>query len=519
MQAPTSRSVLRAIPKRRLVELGDKLGLQLEPELSKDELVERFANSRLVGLSDVLGALRRDELKTVCAKLGLNDKGRKKSAFVARLLGESSDAVATARAGMLHSIMLTGVGPAPELKLDFSPRLNIFAGDNGLGKSFLLDVAWWALTRTWARGIVLPHPSTRNRQPARIGYRYTSRTGREKEHVSVFDSPSEHWPPPLGRPSIPGLVLYAQVDGGFSVWDPARNYWKTGDPDRPSAYLFGSAEVWNGLPIDAPQKLCNGLIADWATWQLKHGPAFEQLCSVLRILSANRDVPLEPGELVRLSVTDTREHPTVRMPYGRDVPLIHASAGVRRVVALAYLLVWAWQEHVIASELQGTAPGNEIIFLVDEIEAHLHPTWQRRIVPALLEVMSALGESERPANVQIIAATHSPLVLASIEPHFDDARDSVFHFGLEGAEVRVERQAWAKQGNVVNWLVSDTFGLRQGRSLEAERAIEAAEAFMRDDTELPPGLDSAERIHHELLRTLPDHDVFWPRWVVWVEAR
>ena len=38
----------------------------------------------------------------------------------------------------------------------------------------------------------------------------------------------------------------------------------------------------------------------------------------------------------------------------------------------------------------GEEAGQEIIFLIDEIEAHLHPQWQRRIVKALLDVMEAL---------------------------------------------------------------------------------------------------------------------------------
>lgn len=35
------------------------------------------------------------------------------------------------------------VGPAPEMEVELAPRLNLITGDNGLGKSFLLDVAFW----------------------------------------------------------------------------------------------------------------------------------------------------------------------------------------------------------------------------------------------------------------------------------------------------------------------------------------------------------------------------------------
>ncbi len=50
---------------------------------------------------------------------------------------------------MLKHLKLHNLGPAPSLELTLSPRLNVITGDNGLGKSFLLDVAWWAMTRKW----------------------------------------------------------------------------------------------------------------------------------------------------------------------------------------------------------------------------------------------------------------------------------------------------------------------------------------------------------------------------------
>ena len=44
--------------------------------------------------------------------------------------------------------------------------------------------------------------------------------------------------------------------------------------------------------------------------------------------------------------------------------------------------------------------------LIDEIENHLHPTWQRRVIPALLEHFPGL---------QIFATTHSPFVVAGLK--------------------------------------------------------------------------------------------------------
>ncbi len=405
---------------------------------------------------------------------------------------------------MLEALNLEKVGPADALPIEFRPRMNFLAGDNGLGKSFLLDVAWWSLTRTWAQQPIVPHLPPA--QP-RITYRYTKTTPGSYEYTSTFDRDREQWSVQQGRPPIPGLVVYAQVDGGFAVWDPQRNYWKKKTPERPASYRFTAREVWEG------NDLCEGLIRDFGSWQREAGAEFERLQKVLATLSPSQHELLVPGELRKISLDDPKRYPTLKMPYGQEVAVVHASAGIRRILALAYLLVWTWQEHLAACALRGKAPTREILFLIDEIEAHLHPQWQRRIVPALLEVMAALT-GQHGAEVQLLAATHSPLVLASTEPYFGP-EDAVFHLGFEQGEVQLRELPWAKQGDVVNWLVSDAFGLKQGRSLEAERAIEAAEAWMRGDrSQLLPDLDSGETIDTELRRVLADHDPFWPRWVL-----
>ncbi len=48
---------------------------------------------------------------------------------------------------MIKHLKMSNVGPAPVLELEFGERLNLLTGDNGLGKSFLLAIIWWSLTR------------------------------------------------------------------------------------------------------------------------------------------------------------------------------------------------------------------------------------------------------------------------------------------------------------------------------------------------------------------------------------
>ncbi len=431
---------------------------------------------------------------------------------------------------MLKRITTHDIEPA-DLDVELAPRLNLLAGDNGLGKTFLLDLAWWSLTGTWAQRPAIPKRGEGVEPKIKCEVEY-------HERLNVieggFDFEAQRWGrnEPQRGPSghdVNGvlrprsrfdveflkLVITARADGSFEIWD---SYRTTGPNKLPfGLFAFGESrrfsfepqKIWDGVAADDGTPLCNGLIRDWATWQYQKPTIFKLFARVLEKLSPHAKEIIKPGSLLRISIEDPRDIPTIILPYG-TVPVTHASAGMRRVLALAYVLVWTWYEHTEAARLMNVAPLKEMVLLIDEVEAHLHPTWQRVILPALFDVFS---EIENSLKVQVIASTHAPLVLASVETLFDEEQDKLHHFALRDGKIVVEEIGWAKQGDAVNWLVSETFGLAQGRSREAERAIEAAEAFMRSDV-TPSDLNTRDKIHAELLRVLGGVDDFWPRWLV-----
>ncbi|WP_375742529.1 ATP-binding protein [Corallococcus interemptor] len=407
---------------------------------------------------------------------------------------------------MLERLEMEGVGPSPHLSFEFAPRLNLLTGDNGLGKTFVLDLAWWALTRNSEEVPALPRTD-------RVGLPgVTAVLGGPDGPIDLGPRMGPLPPGFLGVTPSNALTLYARVDGSFSLCDRLRNnQWAPfAFAPRLPAYDFSPDELWNRLEQNG-QILCNGLIQDWISWQIRDAEPFHRLKRVLAALSPGGPEPLVPGAPTRISPIDVREIPTLQMPYGL-VPLTHASAAVKRIVGLAYLLVWAWEEHVRAAEFRKEPVTESIVLLVDELEAHLHPRWQRLILPSLLEVVRALRED---VKVQVIAVTHSPLVLASAEPLFDEAQDALFMFDLVGQEVQATKAEWRPRGDANAWLTSEVFDLKEPRSVEAEQAITAAKAALKDPN-LP--IEEVRRIHNELYRVLKDTDPFWPRWLVRAEA-
>ena len=426
---------------------------------------------------------------------------------------------------MLEYLHLKNVGPTPEMEMALASRLNLITGDNGLGKSFLLDVAWWALTRRWPHDINPKLTSGYAARPANvkedasIEFRLTS----ERSYLSEYVPRDESWVGKAGRPFKSGLVVYAHADGGFSIWDPARNYWKKKGSidvqDRLPGYIFSAREVWDGLEVDVdgkPTTVCNGLIRDWASWIREKGDNAAQMSAVMSNLAPEGE-SLVPGPLMRLSVNDARDIPSIRTAYAEAVPILYASAGIRRIVGLAYMLLWAWIEHDLAARLLGEERTSQVVVLFDEIESHLHPRWQRSILKSVLHIADML---QLKSAIQLIAATHSPLILASAEPLFDSRTDAWFDLDLErrdtSSEVVLRRREFVRRGDVSNWLTSEAFDLKEPRSIEAEEVIVKARELLRRKEN--PTVTEAQEVDALLHRAaLPDIDPFWVRWGAFLE--
>jgi hypothetical protein len=413
---------------------------------------------------------------------------------------------------MLRELNLQGIGPAPRFDIEFSDRLNILTGDNGLGKSFLLDVAWFAMTSRWAGEQVMPSVSRNIAFLPRIGFKVAN--GERIDSPFLF--PQQKWQE-FQRPQEDEIVIYSRIDG-FSVFDPLRKF----TPNE--VYNFTSQHLLNGLVLTDGRIPCMGLIHDLDYWRLnlnsetdnllrklresqriKH--PFTNLQNVIQHLS-HPDESMQVGASVRLKVDDSRQIPTLTLPYG-SIPITQVSSGMQRILSLAYILVWAWDEHIKIAKLQKEERLKKIIFLIDELDAHLHPKWQRTILPAILQVCSLLSPE---INVQIITTTHSPMVLASAEPYFDEQKDKLFLFELEGQNVRLDELGWVKQGEIDNWLTSPIFDLKRPRSREAEEAVEAGYALMRGETPQNPDLSNPETLDRQLHRLLPEHDQFLRIW-------
>src|SRR5215813_8662175 len=103
----------------------------------------------------------------------------------------------------LAYLEIRGLDPADHFVLEPANRLTLITGDNGLGKTFLLECAWWALTGIWADRPAFPNPGTR-KDKIEITFTIEGRHSKPEQKTITFDWKTSSWPQPRKRPTIPG---------------------------------------------------------------------------------------------------------------------------------------------------------------------------------------------------------------------------------------------------------------------------------------------------------------------------
>ena len=88
-----------------------------------------------------------------------------------------------------------------------------------------------------------------------------------------------------------------------------------------------------------------------------------------------------------------------------ELSLNQLSSGYRNMLALVmdFARRLAQANPQMANPLEA-----EAVLMIDELDLHLHPTWQQKIIPDLRKVFP---------NTQIIATTHSPEIVTTVERH------------------------------------------------------------------------------------------------------
>jgi hypothetical protein len=299
--------------------------------------------------------------------------------------------------GKLLKVQLHNIGPFESLDIDLKANWMMLLGDNGVGKSSILKAIGVAIVgneaREYASRIVRAGQSSANvtlitdRNPS--GY---------VTEILKRDVDAEV----ISRPSRP-LELENWVALGFPPlrtmsWNPSQGP-LPGGKGRPS-----SEDVLPLIRGEADPRLdkLKQWIVNLDSEDKKQQATGNGNNTAARILKEFFEAVGEITEEFRVTFGEvTSDYRVfVNTPDG-PLPIEALSQGLTSLYSWVGILLqrlYEVRDHDVATN-------SHALVLMDEIDAHMHPTWQQILVHRLKKIFPKL---------QVIASTHSPLIVAGM---------------------------------------------------------------------------------------------------------
>ena len=408
-------------------------------------------------------------------------------------------------------LVAEGVGPFEKLDLDLSdgkgnPHLgpHILAGVNGAGKSTVLKTIAWVLDETqkgfdlgdwqhsltghevsrallvvedvYARSDVQSAGSIRTRAGLKELAAWVESCG--VGHLATLNTailagvPFSPEPPPailrflstggpiplvwLGRGDVErSLSAPSSLLGSVAAYTPSRRLKYLANPDltkSPSSAFENALAFGDTVQNELVQSWLVGLHSKQAIALQMNQPAEEYSQALARFESALRLIyedrfrvvpQLKPGLHPRLQVGN------------QSLNFSQVADGIR--CTIGWLSDFMMRQDLMQwdARLKGKRPG---VLLLDEVDAHLHPQWQRTLLPAMREALP---------DVQIIVTSHSPFVISSCP----GSRVHVLDIDQYGrASLKQSRDA--PVGDDVMTTLDGIFGIESRFDVETERELD-----------------------------------------------
>lgn len=419
-------------------------------------LLQDLYGVELIGYDPV----RKGELARIIGRL---------AALAAGTESNARSAPGAVRGPVLNRITLTNIGAFASLDIELTDGWNLLLGNNGCGKSTIL--------RAVALGLCGDHPLAVEAGQTLLragtdsgviellvgGSRYRTELQRLSGTVRVYTSsltPVQQgsWAV-LGFPALRGMSL-TTLSGISHPQVP--------EPQVEDLLPLLRNEVDHRLD-DIKQWIINVEARSRVTGDERDRQLLDRFFGVLAELTPGTDLAFDTVDMATWQVR-------VRTDDG-IVAIDQLSQGMNSIIAWVGTLL----QRMYDIYPDRPEPADEVAFvLIDELDAHLHPAWQR-LVPSLTR--------KHFPQVQYLATSHSPLVASSLasgelfvamrEPQLDAA-------GTEHLVATVERVDIDAQGlRADQILTSPLFGLMTSRSPEFGERVDRYSELMTAPSRTP----------------------------------
>ena len=327
----------------------------------------------------------------------------------------------------ITSLYFTEFGPFEEISFEFDRQVNVFTGPNNTGKTAALLVLGELLVYPFAA----PERFFRSGSPSwKIGYSVGNDTKFMEGNLPSMVEPMQELYKAVGytcflpaqrsgtdfRASGPTAKkdIESHIDSLMTLLSRARptelrhhgneairqGFRDTINSDNSELNRRRNLILSDSSVVDDQAIIQRIVDLDYAAYRQERPEIRDIIHKIISLVSEIAEG--FPMSFFGIGEDEEGLFPQVTTPSG-VLPLHVLSQGTQSVIhCLAHLILGYADYYGFPTDLE-EKPG---ILVIDEIDAHLHPSWQRRIIPTLLRHFPKL---------QIFCSTHSPLMLAGLK--------------------------------------------------------------------------------------------------------
>lgn len=371
----------------------------------------------------------------------------------------------------LRGITLKDVGPFSDLKVEINPEpgLNLICGGNGIGKTTILE----AVVACFTQGSKHKLKRRQSAESGSVQLHYLADNERITTNLKI-----ESFDPLKGdfvnyQRGLGENIINVRAARDFSY---IKQSGISRDPDfNPKEFQQRAAN--DPQPSEIKSWLTSRYLlrhhADKSSWseQMKSNlTTAERIFSIL-------------DERISLSEVDVRTFDVMVSTPGGTIPFEFLSSGFRS----AFSLLLGILKEIEFRKLEVAAEEFSGVILIDEVDLHLHPTWQQKIGGILKRTFP---------RAQIIATTHSPHVVQAASP------EEVIALVVQ-ADERVKRRSVPQSkfgylGWTIEEVLEDIMGVEDTRTATFREAMRAFDSAIEaeDEAKIRHALVDLEEMLH-----------------------